>query len=115
MKAFKRAVTDSDKAVRFDTVNKPGISNLMQIYSVVTNKSFEQIENEFDGLGYGDFKTRVGEAVVELLRPVREEAEKLIADKAYLMSVYNEGAERAAYIANKTVRKVYKRVGFVAK
>lgn len=115
MKAFKRAVTDSDKAVRFDTVNKPGISNLMQIYSVVTNKSFEQIENEFDGLGYGDFKTRVGEAVVELLRPVREEAEKLIADKEYLMSVYNEGAERAAYIANKTVRKVYKRVGFVAK
>lgn len=115
MKAFKRAVTDSDKAVRFDTLNKPGISNLMQIYSVVTNKSFEQIENEFDGLGYGDFKTRVGEAVVELLRPVREEAEKLIADKEYLMSVYNEGAERAAYIANKTVRKVYKRVGFVAK
>lgn len=115
MKAFKRAVTDSDKAVRFDTVNKPGISNLMQIYSVVTNKSFEQIENEFDGLGYGDFKTRVGEAVVELLRPVREEAEKLIADKEYLMSVYNEGAERAAYIANKTVRKVYKKVGFVAK
>ncbi len=115
MKAFRRAVTDSDKAVRFDTVNKPGISNLMQIYSVVTNKSFEQIENEFDGLGYGDFKTRVGEAVVELLRPVREEAEKLIADKEYLMSVYNEGAERAAYIANKTVRKVYKRVGFVAK
>ena len=115
MKAFRRAVTDSDTCVRFDQKNKPGISNLMQIYSVITKKSFEQIENEFASRGYGDFKTAVGEAVVELLRPVREETEKLIADKAYLESVYKEGAERAAYVANKTLRKVYKRVGFVAK
>lgn len=115
MKAFKRAVTDSDTCIRFDVENKPGISNLMQIYSVITKKSFSEIENEFALCGYGDFKTKVGEAVVELLRPVREEAERLIADKAYLESVYKQGAERAAYVANKTVRKVYKKVGFVAK
>lgn len=115
MKAFKRAVTDSDTCIRFDVENKPGISNLMQIYSVITKKSFSEIENEFALCGYGDFKTKVGEAVVELLRPVREEAERLIADKAYLESVYKQGAERASYVANKTVRKVYKKVGFVAK
>lgn len=115
MKAFKRAVTDSDACVAFDVENKPGISNLMQIYAVVTGKSFAEIEAEFQNSGYGDFKSKVGEAVVELLRPVREEAERLIADKAYLESVYKNGAERASYVANKTVRKVYKKVGFVPK
>lgn len=115
IKAFKRAVTDSDTCVRFDTKEKPGISNLMQIYSVITNKSFEQIENEFASRGYGDFKNSVGEAVVEVLRPVREEAQRLINDKAYLESIYKEGAEHASYVANKTLRKVYKKLGFVAR
>ena len=115
IKAFKRAVTDSDTCVRFDTKEKPGISNLMQIYSVITNKSFEQIENEFASRGYGDFKKSVGEAVVEVLRPVREEALRLINDKAYLESIYKEGAEHASYVANKTLRKVYKKLGFVAR
>lgn len=115
MKAFKRAVTDSDTSVRYDPEGKPGISNLMQIYSVITGKSFSEIEDAFAGAGYGVFKTTVGEAVVELLRPVREEAERLFADKAYLESVYKDGAERAAYVADKTVRKVYKKVGFVPK
>lgn len=87
----------------------------MQIYSVITGKSFSEIEDAFAGDGYGVFKTTVGEAVVELLRPVREEAERLFADKAYLESVYKDGAERAAYVADKTVRKVYKKVGFVPK
>ncbi len=113
MKAFKRAVTDSDTCVKFDKDNKPGVSNLMQIYSAITQKSFADIEKEFEGKGYGDFKTTVGEAVVEALRPIREEAERLIADKGYLESIYKAGAERAAYVANKTVRKVYKKVGFV--
>ena len=113
MKAFKRAVTDSETTVRFDTATKPGVSNLMQIYSCATGKSYAAIEAEFDGRGYGDFKTAVGEAVVEMLRPIREEAEKLLADKAYLESVYKNGAERAAYVANKTVRKVYRKVGFL--
>ncbi len=115
MKAFKRAVTDSDTCVRYDPEGKPGISNLMQIYSVITGKSFSEIEDAFAGAGYGVFKTTVGEAVVELLRPVREAAERLFADKAYLESVYKDGAERAAYVADKTVRKVYKKVGFVPK
>ena len=87
----------------------------MQIYSVATGAGFEEIEREFDGKGYGDFKLKVGEAVVEMLRPIREEAERIMADKAYLEGIYKQGAERASYAANKTLRKVYKKVGFVAK
>ena len=111
---FKRAVTDSDteRCVRFDRENKPGVANLMNIYSAITGESFEEIEREFDGMGYGAFKPKVGEAVIEHLRPIREEAERLMADKAYLNDVYRNGAERASYIANKTLRKVYKKVGF---
>lgn len=115
MRSFKRAVTDSDTCVRYDPENKKGISNLMTIYSVATGKSYDEIENEFVGKGYGDFKATVGEAVVELLRPIREEADKLIKDKAYLEQVYRDGAARASYVANKTLRKVYKKVGFVQK
>jgi tryptophanyl-tRNA synthetase len=115
MKKFKRAVTDSEMNVHFDPVAKPGISNLMQIYSSATGKSYEAIEQEFAGQGYGSFKTAVGESVVELCRPIREEAQRLLADKAYLEGVYHEGADRASYIANKTLRKVYKKVGFVQK
>jgi tryptophanyl-tRNA synthetase len=85
----------------------------MSIYSAVTGKSYEDIEKEFDGQGYGAFKPAVGEAVVETLRPIREETERLLADKAYLEKVYREGAEKASYVANKTLRKVYKKVGFL--
>ena len=99
MRSFKRAVTDSDTVVRYDPENKPGISNLMQIYSAASGKSFSEIESEFDGRGYGDFKPAVGEAVIEMLRPIREEAERLLADKAYLESVYRAGAEKASYVA----------------
>jgi len=113
MRLFKRAVTDMETCVRYDPVTKKGISNLMQIYAAATGKSMSDIENEFVGHGYGDFKQAVGEAVVEMLRPVREEATRLIADKAYLESVYASGAERAARTAYKTLRKVYKKVGFV--
>ncbi|WP_186564325.1 tryptophan--tRNA ligase [Lawsonibacter celer] len=115
MRKFKRAVTDSDteRCVRYAPQEKPGVANLMSIYSAVTGKSFDEIEREFDGKGYGAFKPVVGEAVVELLRPIREETERLLADKAYLENVYRAGAERAGYIANKTLRKVYKKVGFL--
>ena len=113
MRAFKRAVTDSETSVRYDVANKPGISNLMQIYSVATGKTFEEIEKEFDGRGYGEFKTAVGESVVEMLTPIREKAEELIKDKAYLESVYRAGAEKASYTAMKTLRKVYRKVGFI--
>ena len=114
---FKRAVTDSDTehCVHFDRENKPGVANLMNIYSAVTGKTFEEIEKEFDGCGYGVFKPAVGEAVVELLRPIREESERLMADKAYIESVYKTGAERAAYLANKTLSKVQRKIGFVAR
>lgn len=113
MKAFKRAVTDSETEVRYDEVNKKGISNLMNIYATATGKSFAEIENEFSGKGYGDFKTAVGEAVVELLRPIREQAEDLMKNKDYLVRVYRDGAEKAARAASYTLRKVYKKIGFV--
>ena len=114
MRSFKRAVTDSETEIRYAPKEKPGVSNLMQIYSVATGEGFTAIEQAFAGKGYGDFKTAVGEAVVELLRPVREEATRIMSDKGYLESVYRAGAERASYVANKTLRKVYKKVGFVA-
>ncbi|HWS41774.1 MAG TPA: tryptophan--tRNA ligase [Pseudoflavonifractor sp.] len=115
MKAFKRAVTDSDteRCVRYAPEEKPGVANLMTIYSAVTGKGFDEIEAEFDGQGYGAFKPRVGEAVVELLRPIQEETRRILADKAYLEGVYRAGAERAGYVAEKTLRKVYKKVGFL--
>ena len=115
MRKFKRAVTDSDteRCVRYDPKEKPGVSNLIQIYAAATGKSYEDIEVEFEGKGYGAFKPAVGEAVVETLRPIREETERLLADKAYLESVYRAGAEKAAYVANKTLRKVYKKIGFI--
>ncbi len=114
---FKRAITDSDteNCVRFDPEHKPGVANLMSIYAAVTGKSFQEIENEFIGCGYGKFKPVVGEAVIEHLRPIREESQRLLKDKAYLEGVYRDGAQRASYVAEKTLRKVYKKVGFVAK
>jgi tryptophanyl-tRNA synthetase len=113
MRSFKRAVTDSETSIRFDPERKPGISNLIQIYSVCTSKDYTEIEDEFEGKGYGAFKPVVGEAVVELLRPIREETLKLLADKAYLENVFKMGAEKASYTANKTLRKVYKKIGFI--
>ena len=111
---FKRAITDSDteNCVRFDKENKPGVANLMSIYSTLTGKTIPEIEKEFEGKGYGVFKPAVGDVVVEHLRPIREEAERLMKDKAYLNDVYIQGAQKASYIANKTLRKVYKKVGF---
>ena len=114
---FKRAITDSDTehCVRFDPENKPGVSNLMSIYSAVTGKTMEEIEAELAGQGNGKLNTAVGDAEIECLRHIREEAQRLLADKAYLESVYRAGAEKASYVANKTLRKVYKKVGFVAR
>ena len=113
LRAFKRAKTDSETSVRFYAAEKPGVSNLMQIYAACTGKSLSEIEAEFDGQGYGAFKPCVGEAVVETLRPVREEAERLISDKAYLEEVYSKGAEAASRVADKTLKKVYKKIGFI--
>lgn len=115
MRKFKRAVTDCETSVRYDRENKPGVSNLMEIYSACTGKTYEEIEKEFDGQGYGIFKPAVGEAVLSVTAPIRDEANRLLKDKAYIEGVYKAGAEKASYIANKTLRKVYKKVGFVAR
>ncbi len=113
MKKFKRAVTDCETAVKFDKEHKPGISNLLTIYCAATGKTVEEAEQIFAGQGYGVFKPAVGEAVVELLRPIREESERIMGDKAYLERIYQTGAERARYLANKTISKVQRKVGFV--
>ena len=114
VRKFKRAVTDSGKEVRF-LEEKPGICNLMNIYGCVTGKSSEEIEKEFDGKGYGDFKAAVGEAVVSVLKPLQDEVARLEKDKAYIDSVIKNNAEKAGYYANKTLRKVQKKIGFPEK
>lgn len=108
---IKSAVTDSEARVYYGE-GKDGVNNLMGIYSCCTGKTFDEITAEFDGKGYGDFKAAVAEAVVEELRPVKTEFDRLIADKAYLNSCMQQGAEKASYFANKTLRKAMKKVGF---
>ena len=112
MRKFKRAVTDSDSRI-IVSEDKPGVSNLISIYALATGKTIEQVQEDFEGKGYGDFKPAVGEAVVELLRPIREKTEDLLKNKDYLEQVYREGAQKAGYLARKTLDKVYRKVGFV--
>lgn len=112
MKKFKSAVTDSEACVRY-AEGKDGINNLMGIYSCCTGKTNEEIEKEFEGKGYGDFKVAVAEAVIEELRPVQDEYNRIINDKAYLQQVAAAGAEKAGRIANRTYSKVMKKVGFL--
>ena len=112
LKKFKRAVTDSDTVVRY-AEGKYGINNLMNIYSCFTGKSHEEIEAEFAGKGYGDFKMAVGETVADGLAPLQAEFARLMADKGYLEALMKEGAEHASYLAMKTMRKVYKKIGFI--
>ncbi len=112
IRKFKRAVTDSGSNIKFDK-EKPGISNLLSIYSAFTDKTIEQAEQEFEGLGYGDFKLRVGEAVVSVIEPIRQEKNRILADKDYIDSVLSNGAFKAERLAYKTLAKVYKKVGLV--
>ncbi|MDD5824111.1 MAG: tryptophan--tRNA ligase [Firmicutes bacterium] len=116
-KKVKKAVTDADteKWVRYDPINKPGVSNMMNIIAALTGKSFEQIENDFEGMGYGKFKPAVAEVIIESLRPIREEATKLIVEEDYLRSVYRAGAEKASILAEKTLKDVYDKVGLTYK
>jgi len=111
IRKFKRAVTDSDSEVRYSE-DKPGVSNLIDIYRVATGKTVEEVEREFAGKGYGDFKLAVGESVVSVLKPLQDRVAELSKDKAYIDSIIKNNAERAAYTANKTLRKVQKKVGF---
>lgn len=112
LRKFKRAVTDSEARVYHDAA-KPGVSNLMDIYAAVTGRSMEAIEAEFEGRGYGDFKVAVAEAVIEELRPMQERFALLMKDKAQLETLMKQGAEKASYVADRTLRKVMKKIGFV--
>ena len=114
IKKFKRAVTDSDMEVRAGE-DKPGVTNLLTIYCAVTGKTLEEAEKEFAGQGYGTFKQAVGEAVAAELAPIKKRYDELAKDKAYVEEVYQKGAEMAERIAAKTLRKVYKKVGFIAR
>ena len=114
IRKFKRAVTDSYACVRYSD-EQPGIKNLMDIYSVCTNKTSAEVEKEFDGRGYGEFKLAVGEAVVSVLKPVQDRYEDLQKDKSYIDQIIKDNGEKAGYYANKTLRKVQKKVGFPEK
>ena len=112
IRKFKRAVTDSEAEVRFSE-EKPGVSNLMTIYSCFTGKNYDEIEREFAGKGYGDFKLAVGEATADALAPVQARFAELMADKAGLEAQMKRGAEEASYYARRTLSKIQKKLGFV--
>lgn len=112
VRKFKRAVTDSDGCVRASE-DKPGVTNLMSIYSAFTGKDYAAIEREFDGKGYGDFKLAVAEVVKDTFLPIQEEYRRLLNDKAYVDEVLCQGAQRASAIADRTVSKVYRKTGFL--
>ncbi|MDD5953055.1 MAG: tryptophan--tRNA ligase [Oscillospiraceae bacterium] len=114
MKKFKRAVTDSEGGV-YVAEGKDGINNLIGIYCCVTGKTAEQVADEFQGKGYGEFKTAVGEAVIETLRPIQERFDDLMKNKDYLTKCYTESAQKALYLSTKTLRKVMKKIGFLPK
>lgn len=114
IRKFKRAVTDSDSRIVYSE-DKPGIGNLMDIYSAVTGKSHEEIEKEFDGKGYGEFKMAVGESVADLLEPLQERFNSLMKEKDYLEKCIKENDEKASYYSNKTLRKVQKKLGLTEK
>lgn len=110
IRKFKRAVTDSEAEVRYGE-DKPGISNLMEIYGCITGKTYDEISAEFSGKGYGDFKLAVGETVADELAPLQKRYEELLKDKAYIDGCIKENDAKAAYFANKTLRKVHKKIG----
>ena len=114
-KKIKSAVTDSEGVIEYrpDEEAKAGINNLLSIMAVMTDSTPEAVAREFSGQGYGTFKSAVAEAVVEGIKPIRAEYDKIIADKAYLQDIYKRGAESAGRIANRTLKKVYKKVGFI--
>ena len=109
---IKRAVTDSETEIRFDPENKPGVSNLLSIISALSGEAPDAVAASLDGQGYGALKTRTADCVIAALEPLQAEFKRLIADKEYLLKVLNNNAERAAYLAAKTLRKVQKKIGF---
>ena len=112
-KKLKKAVTDSENCVRYDKENKPGVSNLMTIYGILKNKSMEEIQKEFEGHGYGDFKSVVAEAVVERLEPIQNRYNELLSNKDRLMEIVKQGDKRAEEKASKLLKDVYNKIGLV--
>ena len=113
MKKVKKAVTDSEGIVKYDEKNKPGISNLMEIYGIITGKTLDEIEKEFDGQGYGTFKTTVAEAIIKELEPFRNKYNELISNPGLLEEIYNKGAKKASEVASKTLKDVYDKIGII--
>ena len=112
-KKIRSAVTDSGSEVRFDEEQKPGISNLLTIYSALTGRSIPALEKEYDGRGYGDFKKELAEVVVEFVTPFRDRTLELLEDKAQLDGILQDGAAKANAVAERTLAEVYDRIGFV--
>ena len=113
LKKFKKAVTDSENEVRFNRENKPGVSNLMQIYSSITSKTMQEIEKEFEGHGYGDFKTKVAEAVIEKLEPIQKKYKEILDNPKCLEEIYTKGAESARKLASETLNMVKQKIGII--
>ena len=113
LKKFKKAVTDSENKVKFDPENKPGVSNLMQIYSAITGKSMEEIEIEFAGRGYGDFKMTVANSVIDKLKPIQDKYKEILENKEYLEEIYTKGADNARKLASKTLEDVKNKIGIL--
>ena len=113
LKKIKSAVTDAGREVKFDLAEKPGISNLLTIHSALSGKSISELENEFDGKGYGDFKTAVAEVVVDYLRPIRTTALELLEDEKHLLDILHKGSQKARAVAQETIEKTYKNLGVV--
>lgn len=112
MSKCKRAVTDSDMNIIYDKENKPGVSNLLEIYSCAANKTMEEAVKDFEGKNYAYFKNAVGESIADRLSPIQNEFDRLCKDKTYVNEVLKDSKDSASYIANKTLRKVKKKVGF---
>lgn len=114
IKKFKSSVTDAGKEIKFDEKEKPGISNLLTIHSALSGKPVKDLENEFAGKGYGDFKLQVAEVVVEVLNPIRTRTLALMDDRAELLRMLKVGSEKANQVADKTLADVYSALGLIA-
>lgn len=113
LKKIKSAMTDAGREVKYDVAQKPGISNLLTIYSALSGRTIAELENEFDGKGYGDFKAAVADVVVEYLRPIRARAMELLEDEKHLLQILHQGSEKARAVAQETIATTYKNLGVV--
>ncbi|CAN2242520.1 tryptophan--tRNA ligase [Candidatus Planktophila dulcis] len=113
LKKIKSAMTDAGREVKYDVAQKPGISNLLTIHSALSGRTIAELENEFDGKGYGDFKAAVADVVVEYLRPIRARALELLEDEKHLLQILHQGSEKARAVAQETIATTYKNLGVV--